>query len=46
MNFEEYLAQEATGLAKLVAEKQVSAAELLTLAKERAAAVTSADQRS
>ncbi|MBY0287854.1 MAG: amidase [Mycobacteriaceae bacterium] len=39
MNFEEYRRYDATGLAKLVAEKQVSAAELLTLARERAAAV-------
>lgn len=39
MNFEEYRAYDATGLAKLVADKQMSAAELLTLARERAAAV-------
>jgi Asp-tRNA(Asn)/Glu-tRNA(Gln) amidotransferase A subunit family amidase len=39
MNFEEYRTYDATGLAKLVADKQVSAAELLTLARERAAAV-------
>jgi amidase len=39
MNFEEYRTYDATGLAKLVADKEVSAAELLTLAQERAAAV-------
>ncbi|WP_333892379.1 amidase [Mycolicibacterium gadium] len=39
MNFEEYRTYDATGLAKLVADKQVSAAELLTLARERAVAV-------
>lgn len=39
MNFDEYRAHDATGLAKLVADKQVSAEELLTLARERAAAV-------
>jgi Asp-tRNA(Asn)/Glu-tRNA(Gln) amidotransferase A subunit family amidase len=39
MNFDEYRTYDATGLAKLVADKQVSAAELLTLARERAAAV-------
>ncbi|MGZ8715229.1 MAG: amidase [Mycobacterium sp.] len=39
MNFEEYRTYDATGLAKLVADKEVSAAELLTLASERAAAV-------
>lgn len=39
MNFEEYRAYDATGLAALVADGQVSAAELLTLAQERAAAV-------
>ena len=39
MNFEEYRTYDATGLAKLVADKAVSAAELLALAQERAAAV-------
>lgn len=39
MNFEEYRSYDATGLAKLVADKEVSAAELLALARERAAAV-------
>ncbi|MDT5311135.1 MAG: amidase [Mycobacterium sp.] len=39
MNFEEYRAYDATGLAKLVADGEVSAAELLVLARERAAAV-------
>ncbi|MBJ7387761.1 MAG: amidase, partial [Mycolicibacterium sp.] len=39
MNFDEYRAHDATGLAELVADKQVSAEELLTLARERAAAV-------
>ncbi|BBW99700.1 amidase [Mycolicibacterium moriokaense] len=39
MNFEEYRRYDATGLAKLVAEGEVSPAELLTLARERAAAV-------
>ena len=39
MNFEEYRTYDATGLAKLVADKEVSANELLTLARERAAAV-------
>jgi amidase len=39
MNFEEYRTYDATGLARLVADKEVSAAELLTLAAERAAAV-------
>jgi amidase len=39
MNFEEYRTYDATGLAKLVADKEVSAGELLTLAQERAAAV-------
>ena len=39
MNFDEYRAHDATGLAKLVADKQVSAEELLTLARERAAVV-------
>ncbi|MDP7723176.1 amidase [Mycobacterium sp. TY814] len=39
MNFDEYRTYDATGLAKLVADKEVSAAELLTLARDRAAAV-------
>ncbi|MCV7420320.1 amidase [Mycobacterium yunnanensis] len=39
MDFEEYRAHDATGLAKLVADRQVSAAELLAVARERAAAV-------
>lgn len=39
MNFEEYRTYDATGLAKLVADKEVSPAELLTLAREQAAAV-------
>lgn len=39
MNFDEYRRYDATGLAKLVADKEVSATELLTLARERAAAV-------
>ena len=39
MNLDEYRSHDATGLAKLVADKQVSAAELLALARERAAAV-------
>jgi Asp-tRNA(Asn)/Glu-tRNA(Gln) amidotransferase A subunit family amidase len=39
VNFEEYRSYDATGLAKLVADKEVSAAELLALARDRAAAV-------
>lgn len=39
MNFEEYRRYDATGLAKLVADGEVSPGELLTLARERAAAV-------
>jgi len=39
MDFDEYRAHDATGLAQLVAGREVSAAELLTLAQERAAAV-------
>ncbi|MCP9271833.1 amidase [Mycolicibacterium arenosum] len=39
MNFDEYRTYDATGLAKLVADKEVSAAELLALARERSAAV-------
>src|SRR6476469_8282555 len=39
MNFDEYRSHDATGLAKLVADNEVTAAELLSLAQERAAAV-------
>jgi amidase len=39
MDFHEYRAYDATGLAKLVADKHVSAADLLATAQERAAAV-------
>ncbi|MEO3759664.1 amidase [Mycobacterium sp. B14F4] len=39
MKFDDYRAHDATGLAKLVADKEVTAAELLTVAQERAAAV-------
>nr|WP_090277464.1 amidase [Mycolicibacterium komanii]CRL71973.1 amidase [Mycolicibacterium komanii] len=39
MNFEEYRAHDATGLAKLVADKEVTPAELLDVARNRAAAV-------
>ncbi len=39
MNFEEYRRYDATGLAKLVADGEVSPGELLTLARERADAV-------
>jgi Asp-tRNA(Asn)/Glu-tRNA(Gln) amidotransferase A subunit family amidase len=39
VNFDEYRAFDATGLAKLVADKEVSATELLDVARERAAAV-------
>ncbi|MFV0495066.1 amidase [Mycobacterium sp.] len=39
MDVGEYRTYDACGLAKLVAEKQVTAAELLALARERAAAV-------
>lgn len=39
MRYDEYRAHDATGLAQLVAEKAVTAAELLALARERAAAV-------
>ncbi|MCT7662074.1 amidase [Mycobacterium deserti] len=39
MNFDEYRTYDATGLAKLVADGEVSATELLTLARERAAEV-------
>jgi amidase len=37
MDFHEYRTYDATGLAKLVADKQVSAAELLATARQRAA---------
>lgn len=39
MEFDEYRQHDATGLAKLVADKEVTAAELLDVAKNRAAAV-------
>lgn len=39
MDFDEYRKHDATGLAQLVAAKEVSAAELLAVARERAAAV-------
>ena len=39
MDVDEYRAQDATGLAKLVADGEVTAAELLALARERAAEV-------
>nr|WP_090343317.1 amidase [Mycolicibacterium malmesburyense]CRL74244.1 amidase [Mycolicibacterium malmesburyense] len=39
MNFEEYRAYDATGLAKLVADKEVTAAELFNVARNRGAAV-------
>jgi amidase len=39
MNFEEYRSYDATGLAKLVADGEASATELLALARDRAAAV-------
>ncbi len=39
VNFDEYRRYDATGLAKLVADNEVSPAELLTLAQDRAAAV-------
>ncbi|MEU0877388.1 amidase [Lentzea sp. NPDC005914] len=39
MDFDEYRKHDATGLAQLVAAKEVSAAELLTVARDRAAAV-------
>jgi amidase len=39
MNFDEYRTHDATGLAKLVANGEVTAAELLTVAQERAATV-------
>jgi amidase len=39
MDFDEYRKYDATGLARLVADKEVTADELLTLARDRAAAV-------
>ncbi len=42
MNLDEYRASDATELARLVAEKQVTAVELLTLARRRAADVNPA----
>jgi len=39
MKFDEYRTHDATGLAKLIADKTVSAAELLAVARERAAEV-------
>ena len=39
MRFDEYRTYDATGLAKLIADKEVSAAELLAVARERAAEV-------
>lgn len=39
MDFEEYRKFDATGLAQLVADKEVSPAELLSLARDRASAV-------
>ncbi|MGE4363070.1 MAG: amidase, partial [Mycolicibacterium sp.] len=39
MDFQEYRSHDATGLARLVAEKQVTADELLALAQARAAQV-------
>ncbi|MCV7282133.1 amidase [Mycolicibacterium flavescens] len=39
MDFDEYRAHDAVGLAKLVADKEVTAAELLDIAKARAAEV-------
>jgi Asp-tRNA(Asn)/Glu-tRNA(Gln) amidotransferase A subunit family amidase len=39
VNFDEYRTYDATGLAKLVADKDVSAAELLAIARQRADAV-------
>jgi amidase len=39
MRFDEYRTHDATGLAKLIADKEVSAAELLAVARERAAEV-------
>jgi amidase len=39
VDYDEYRAQDATGLAELVADKQVTAAELLAVARERAAEV-------
>jgi len=39
MDFEEYRTYDATGLAKVVADNEITAAELLALARQRAAAV-------
>ena len=39
MDFDDYRAHDATGLAKLIADKEVSAAEVMSAARERAAAV-------
>ena len=39
MKFDEYRTHDATGLAKLIADKDVSAAEVLAVARERAAEV-------
>ena len=39
MKFDEYRAHDATGLAKLIADKEVSAADVLAVARERAAEV-------
>ncbi|MCF6388916.1 amidase [Mycobacterium sp. MBM] len=39
MRFDEYRSYDATGLAKLVADKQIQSSELLELAQQRAAAV-------
>lgn len=46
MNIDEYRAYDATGLAQLVADKAVTAAELLALAQQRAAAVNPGSTRS
>ena len=39
MRFDEYRTHDATGLAKLIADKEVPAAEVLAAARERAAEV-------
>jgi Asp-tRNA(Asn)/Glu-tRNA(Gln) amidotransferase A subunit family amidase len=39
VNFDEYRTYDATGLAKLIADQEVTATELLSLAQQRAAAV-------
>ncbi|MDZ4233331.1 MAG: amidase, partial [Dietzia sp.] len=39
MDYNDYRTHDATGLAKLVADNEVSAAELLSVARARAAAV-------